>query len=417
MSIRDLMGLIRSEEYRVLAENFLSLSTLQVLVYIIPFITLPYLTRVLGVYNYGLVNFAIAFNTYFIIITDYGFNLSAVREISVNREDPQRVSEIFSSVMLIKGILATLSFCILLLVILNIPRFSVNWQVYIFAFGLVIGNVIFPTWFYQGMERMKYITVLNVLTNLIFLAAIFIFIKRPSDYLYVPLLQSMGTLTAGVISQWIIRTRFNVRFHLPPLRTVYETFRDSTQFFLSRVSVSIYTSSNSFFLGLFAGNTAVGYYSAAEKLYTAAQGLYSPLMQVTYPYMAKTRNRAFHRKVLRYSLILNTILCGGIILFAPTIIGILFGPQYMPSVNVLRLLAVALMVVIPSILLGYPFLAVLGQQRYANGSVIIGSIVHLIMLLAVSAFMNIYIVACLVIITETIVLAIRVYGIKKHDLW
>lgn len=417
MSIRDLMGLIRSEEYRVLAENFLSLSTLQVLVYIIPFITLPYLTRVLGVYNYGLVNFAIAFNTYFIIITDYGFNLSAVREISVNREDPQRVSEIFSSVMLIKGILATLSFCILLLVILNIPRFSVNWQVYIFAFGLVIGNVIFPTWFYQGMERMKYITVLNVLTNLIFLAAIFIFIKRPSDYLYVPLLQSMGTLTAGVISQWIIRTRFNVRFHLPPLRTVYETFRDSTQFFLSRVSVSIYTSSNSFFLGLFAGNTAVGYYSAAEKLYTAAQGLYSPLMQVTYPYMAKTRNRAFHRKVLRYSLILNTILCGGIILFAPTIIGILFGPQYMPSVNVLRLLAVALMVVIPSILLGYPFLAVLGQQRYANGSVIIGSIVHLIMLLAVSAFMNIYIVACLVIITETIVLAIRVYGIKKHNLW
>ncbi|HOQ18560.1 MAG TPA: oligosaccharide flippase family protein [Methanothermobacter thermautotrophicus] len=417
MSIRDLMGLIRSEEYRVLAENFLSLSTLQVLVYIIPFITLPYLTRVLGVYNYGLVNFAIAFNTYFIIITDYGFNLSAVREISVNREDPHRVSEIFSSVMLIKGILATLSFCILLLVILNIPRFSVNWQVYTFAFGLVIGNVIFPTWFYQGMERMKYITVLNVLTNLIFLAAIFIFIRRPSDYLYVPLLQSMGTLTAGVISQWIIRTRFNVRFHLPPLRTVYETFRDSTQFFLSRVSVSIYTSSNSFFLGLFAGNTAVGYYSAAEKLYTAAQGLYSPLMQVTYPYMAKTRNRAFHRKVLRYSLILNTILCGGIILFAPTIIGILFGPQYMPSVNVLRLLAVALMVVIPSILLGYPFLAVLGQQRYANGSVIIGSIVHLIMLLAVSAFMNIYIVACLVIITETIVLAIRVYGIKKHDLW
>jgi len=417
MSIRDLMGLIRSEEYRVLAENFLSLSTLQVLVYIIPFITLPYLTRVLGVYNYGLVNFAIAFNTYFIIITDYGFNLSAVREISVNREDPHRVSEIFSSVMLIKGILATLSFCILLLVILNIPRFSVNWQVYTFAFGLVIGNVIFPTWFYQGMERMKYITVLNVLTNLIFLAAIFIFIRRPSDYLYVPLLQSMGTLTAGVISQWIIRTRFNVRFHLPPLRTVYETFRDSTQFFLSRVSVSIYTSSNSFFLGLFAGNTAVGYYSAAEKLYTAAQGLYSPLMQVTYPYMAKTRNRAFHRKVLRYSLILNTILCGGIILFAPTIIGILFGPQYMPSVNVLRLLAVALMVVIPSILLGYPFLAVLGQQRYANGSVIIGSIVHLIMLLAVSAFMNIYIVACLVIITETIVLAIRVYGIKKHNLW
>ncbi|WP_370005354.1 oligosaccharide flippase family protein [Methanothermobacter sp. KEPCO 2] len=417
MRFRDLIRALKSEEYRVLAENFLSLSTLQVLVYILPFITLPYLTRVLGVYNYGLVNFAIAFNTYFLILTDYGFNLSAVREISMNRDDPERISEIFSSVMIIKGVLAVISFSILLALVFMIPRFTATWPIFIFAFGLVVGNVISPTWFYQGMERMKYITLLNVLTNVIFVAAIFLFIKKSSDYLYVPLFQALGTITAGVISQWIIRTRFNVKFHLPPWRTVYEAFRDSTQFFLSRVSVSVYTSSNSFFLGLFAGNTAVGYYSAAEKLYVAAQGLYSPLMQVTYPYMAKTRNKIFHRRVLRYSLILNTILCAGIIIFAPTIIGILFGAQYMPSVNVLRLLAVALMVVIPSILLGYPFLAVLGQQRYANGSVMIGSVAHLLMLLAISPFINIYLVAGLVIITETIVLSIRIYGIKKHNLW
>lgn len=68
-----------------------------------------------------------------------------------------------------------------------------------------MGNVISPTWFYQGMERMKYITLLNVLTNVIFVAAIFLFIKKPSDYLYVPLFQALGTITAGVISQWIIR--------------------------------------------------------------------------------------------------------------------------------------------------------------------------------------------------------------------
>ncbi len=417
MNPRDIVAKLRSEEYRALAENFLSLSTLQVLVYVIPLITLPYLTRVLGVANYGLVNFAIAFNTYFQILTDYGFGLSAVREISVNRDDPERVSEIFSSVMIIKGVLTVVSFSMLLGIIMTVPRFSANWVIYVFAFGLVVGSTLSPMWFYQGMERMKYITLLNVLTNLIFLATIFIFIRGPSDYLYVPLLQSLGTITAGLISLWIIRTRFNVRFHLPPWGVIWEIFRDSTQFFLSRASVSIYTSSNSFFLGLFAGNAAVGYYSAAEKLYTAAQGLYSPLLQVTYPYMAKTRNKAFHRKVLRYSMILNTVLCTFIIIFAPHIIRLLFGAGYMPSAGVLRLLAVALMVVIPSILLGYPFLAVLGQQRYANGSVVVGSLIHLAMLLAVAPFMSIYIVALLVIITETIVLSIRVYGIKKHDLW
>lgn len=412
-----LLKLLKSEEYKVIAENFLSLSLLQILVYVMPLITLPYLTRTLGVANYGLVNFAIAFNTYFQVLTDYGFALSAVREISVNREDKEKVSKIFSSVMIIKGILTVISFLILIAIVFSYQKFAQHWPLYLFAFGLVIGTTLSPTWFYQGMERMKYITILNVLTNFIFLVTIFTFIKKPSDYIYVPLLQSLGLITAGIISLYIIRTKFDVKFHIPPLEEIKETFKDSTQFFLSRASVSIYTSSNSFFLGLFAGNTAVGYYSAAEKLYIAAQGLYSPLVQVTYPYMAKTKNKRFHRKILKYTLILNTLLCSGIIILAPIIVKIIFGATYMPSTWVLRILALALIIVIPSILLGYPYLAVLGQQKYANGSVILGSIVHLMMLIIVSPFINIYIVAALVAMTEGIVLALRVYGIKKHKLW
>jgi len=408
---------LKSEEYKVIAENFFSLSILQLLVYVMPLITLPYLTRVLGVANYGLVNFAIAFNAYFIILTDYGFGLSAVREISINREDKKKVSKIFSSVMIIKCILTLLSFVILLTIVFSFQKFAHNWLLYLFAFGFVIGNLLSFTWFYQGMERMKYITILNVITNFIFLVTIFIFIKKPSDYVYVPLLQSLGLIIAGIISFWIIRTRFNVNFRTPKFVDIKETFKYSTQFFLSRASVSIYTSSNSFFLGLFAGPMAVGYYSAAEKLYIAAQGFYGPLVQVTYPYMAKTKNKRFHRKILKYTLILNTLICVMIIIMAPLIVKIIFGGSYMPSVGVLRLFALALMIVIPSILLGYPYLAALGQQKYANGSVIVGSLVHLAMLLLVSSFINIYIVAALVIVTESIVLALRVYGIKKHKLW
>lgn len=412
-----LLKLLRSDEYRVISENFLSLSLLQILVYVMPLITLPYLTRTLGVANYGLVNFAIALNAYFQVLTDYGFGLSAVREISINREDKKKISNIFSSVMIIKGVLTIISFLILTAIVFSYQKFTQHWPLYLFAFGIVIGTTLSPTWFYQGMERMKYITILSVLTNFIFLVTIFIFIKKPSDYIYVPLLQSLGLITAGIISLHIIRTKFNVKFHIPPFEDIKETFKDSTQFFLSRASVSIYTSSNSFFLGLFAGNSAVGYYSAAEKLYIAAQGLYSPLVQVTYPYMAKTKNKGFHRKILKYTLILNTLLCIMIIILAPVIVKIIFGAAYMPSVWVLRFLAIALIIVIPSILLGYPYLAVLGQQKYANGSVIVGSLVHLAMLLAVSPFINIYIVAVLVIITESIVLALRIYGIHKHNLW
>lgn len=408
---------LKSEEYRVLAENFFSLSALQIVSYILPLITLPYLIRILGVEKYGLVNFAIAFAIYFQIITDYGFSLSATREISVHRNNKNKISEIFSSVMIIKFFLMILSFILLYIVVFSFNKFAVNWMIYFLAFGIVIGNVLFPVWFFQGMEKMKYITILNIIANVIFTLLIFIFIKNPADYLYVPLINSLGFIVSGIISLWLIFNNFKVKFLVPSKKVLVSTFKDSTQFFLSRASVSIYTSSSTFFLGLFTNNVAVGYYSAAEKLYTAAQYLYSPISQVIYPYMSKMRNKLVYRKIFKFTVVINIVLCILLFLLSGFIINALYGSNFQESANVLRILSIALIIVVPSVLLGYPFLAALGYQKYANGSVIIGSIFHLAMLLIISQFMDIYLVAGLVVLTESIVFVIRFYGVKKHNLW
>lgn len=415
--IRYFKEKLKSEDYRVLVENFFSLSALQMVGYILPLITVPYLTRVLGVANYGLVNFAMALMAYFKILTEYGFGLSAVREISIHRNDPEKVSEIFSAVMIIKILLTVLAFGILYVVVFSFSKFSSNALMYLLAFGWVIGYTISPMWFFQGMERMKYITVLNVLTNLIFVFAIFAVVRSAADFIYVPLLYSLGIIISGLISLVIIYRTFKVRFHIPSRSFIIETFKDSTNFFLSGASASIYTSSNTFFLGIFTNNTAVGYYSAAEKLYVAMQGLYAPLLQVIYPYMAKTKNKVFHRKIFKSVSVLNAMFCILLIVFSGFIVNLLFGSAFGASTGVMQILAVALIIVIPSMILGYPFLAVLGQQKYANGSVVIGAVVHLGMILLISPFMNIYLVAGLVVFTELVVLSIRAYGVKRHNLW
>ena len=385
--------------------------------YILPLVTLPYLVRVLGTELFGLVMFAQAFILYFTILTDYGFNLSATKEISINRGDKNKVSEIFVSVMLIKTLLLLISLIILIAIVFSFDKFKDNWIIYILTFGMVLGNYLFPVWFFQGMEKMKYITLLNITAKSVFTVLIFVFIKDKSDYLYVPIFNSLGFLVAGLLSCYLILKNFRIRLFIPSAAVLYSYFRGSTQFFLSRASVSIYSNSNAFVIGLFLGNVSVGLYSAAEKLFIAMRMLYNPLSTALYPFMCSTKNIRLFKKIFILAFWGNLALCLIVFSFSDIIINVLYDGGYEISSNLLKIFSMISIFIIPSILLGYPFLAALGQPKYANLSVVIGSISHLVLLIIIIPRLSIYLVAFVTLVTELLVLIIRIYGVKKHKLW
>ena len=381
---------------------------------------MPYLVRVLGVDKFGLVMFAQAFIVFFNILVDYGFNLSATREIAINRENKDKITEIFSSVMTIKTILIVISFVILSIVIFSFEKFTSDWELYYLSFLVVIGNAMFPIWYFQGMEKMKYITIVDITSKLIFTILIFIVIQEQSDYIYVPLLSGLGFIVGGIISLWIVYRNFNQSFIFQDFKILKTHFLDSSQFFLSRVSVSIYTSANAFVLGLFTNTTMVGYYSIAEKLYMALQSLYRPIVQTIYPYIAKERNIKLFKKLFIFIFISNIL---GIILLylvGQNIFDLLFTQTIgNESLEVFNIFLIAMFIVVPSILLGYPFLGALGFSKYANMSVIYGSIFHLVglgILISIDKI-TIYNVAVMVITTELLVLSTRIYWIRRNSLW
>ncbi len=285
------------EEYRVLRSNFISLTMLQTANYILPLITLPYLVKTLGVEYFGLLAFATATIAYFGILTDYGFNLTATKEISIHREDKERVIEIFSAVMSIKFILLLVSFALLLLLVSIVDKFSEHWEIYLLTFGTVVGQVLSPIWFFQGMEKMKYITYLNLLSKSIFTTAIFIFVQDKSDLFLVPLLLAIGSIVAGVISLYIIYKEFHVSFKIESKETLKKYLLDGWHVFLSRFYLSLYTTTNILLLGLMTNNIAVGYYSIAEKIVVAIGGLFDPINQTIYPYLARKYRESFNRFV------------------------------------------------------------------------------------------------------------------------
>ncbi|ADV46660.1 oligosaccharide flippase family protein [Nitratifractor salsuginis] len=411
-------NIVNTEDKKRLLSNFLSLSLLQAFTYILPLLTLPYLVRVLGADKFGLVMFAQSFIMFFSILVDYGFNLSATREIAIHRDNKEKITEIFSSVMQIKFILIVVSFIILSIIVFTFEKFSNDWKLYYLTFLFVIGQAFFPIWYFQGMERMKYITIVNVFSKLLFTIFIFVFIRNKNDYILVPVLNSLGFILGGIISLWMIYKYFNLTFKIQSFQTMMVYFKDSSQFFLSRVSLSIYTSANTFVLGLFTNTTLVGYYSIAEKLYQAMSGIYHPIINTIYPYLSKTKNIFFYNKLFIIISIINTIGVIFIYLFSNDIIDIIFKIKSMEVNTVLLIFVTSSILHVPAILLGYPLLAAFGYPKYANLTVIQSSIIHLIGLgiLTILKMITIYNVAYMVLITETTVFLTRIYYAKKFNL-
>ncbi|HUV30382.1 MAG TPA: flippase [Acidobacteriota bacterium] len=415
--VAQLKGELKDEKKKRLLENYFSLSLLQGVNYLLPLVTLPYLVRVLGAEKYGLVMFANAFIQYFVILTDFGFNISATREIAVHREDQQKISEIFCSVIILKTCFLVVALGLMSLFVFSFAKFRGDWLLYVLTFGIVLGQTYFPVWFFQGMEKMKFITLLNITARLIFTISIFLLVRSRDDYVLVPLLNSAGLVVAAVLGLWIAVRHFHVSAMIPRLSVLIGYVRQSFQFFLSRVSVSIYTVSNTFVLGLFTSTQTVAYYAAAAQLYKAVQNLFLPLSTALYPFISKERNVRLYRKI--FGVALGAVVCISVLAFSFSgpITGFIFGSGFEETSGLLKLFSLLIIIVVASILIGYPFLAALGHARYANFSVVVGSIVHLLLLAAIIPVINAYLVVVVTIVTESIVLAVRVYGVRKQRLW
>lgn len=276
-----------SEEMKKLWSNIISLGILQISNYILPLLTFPYLVRVLGAEYFGLLAFVGATTMYLSLITDYGFNLSATRAISINRDNQFKVNEIFSAVMIIKLGFLVMSLVMLSLLVFSFEKFNQHWELYFISFGIVVGQTIFPVWLFQGLEKMKYITYINLSAKAFFTACIFIFVHDIEDYWIVPTLNSLGFFVAGLFSLYIASTRLCISYKHPKVSALREQLYDGYHVFASTISISFYTISGAFILGLFAGNIVVGYYAVAEKTIQAVKGLYAPVSQAIYPSLSQ----------------------------------------------------------------------------------------------------------------------------------
>lgn len=372
-----------SSEKKRLFENFVFLSILQALNFILPLLTFPYLVRILGIEKFGLFAFALSLISYFSIITEYGFNLTATKAVSINRNKETKLNEIFSSVQTIKFILVISCFILLLFFIYNVDRFYNNRFIFIFSFGSVAGQALFPSWFFQGIEEMKHITIINAISKLIFAGSIFIFIKNETDFFLVPILFSLGSILGGIYGFWLVINRYSLRFSLQTKDTLTGYFKEGWQIFVSSFAINIYINSNTLILGIITNDILVGYYSIAEKIMKALRSIVIMAFQVIYPYVCNlSKNRARLQTFFRKFIILGGIplfLLGiALAYFSPEIVYFFIKTNEQIATSVLKLLSMVPFIVFCNIP-AYQSLLIFDTSQIYTKILITGSLLNIIL--------------------------------------
>mgnify|MGYP000985384483 CR=1 FL=1 len=276
---------------KVLFENFVSLGALKAINLIMPLIVLPYVIKIIGLSLYGEIVFAIALINYFIPIVDYSFAITGTREVARSRNNNERLNEIVSEIYFVKGVLCIISIFILVVLIILVPSFNQNALLYIFSIPMLIGNMLFPDWFFQGIEKMKYISVINIVVKIISVAIIFLFLKTKKDFLVYPISFSLGYMISGFIGLYILLNRFKLKISPIKKDTFIELLKSNFPIFVNQFLPSLYNNTTTFILGLFAPKPSVGIYDALRKLINIFDVIISVISRVIFPYLVKNSNR------------------------------------------------------------------------------------------------------------------------------
>lgn len=272
---------------KIFVKNFLSLTSIELLNKLLPFLILPYLIRILGIEKFGLLMFALSLVQYFKSVSDYGFDLYSTREVSLNSNNSSKLSEIFSTTITIKLVM---SFLLLLVFIFIIEYFSIFKNdnfIYYATYGMIFGYAILPTWMFQGMEKMKYLTYVILISRLLFIAFLLLFVKSEVDFYLVPLFESLSIVFSGVLAFYIALKKFNLHIRLPSKRLIILQIQDGWNIFVLDFVPNLYNNFTIFLLGVMTNNTIVGYYSIVYKISASGVLLINIIRNVTYPYLNK----------------------------------------------------------------------------------------------------------------------------------
>lgn len=390
---------------------------LQIAKYLFPFITLPYLTRVLGPDVYAVRAYILAAMVFMQTFLDFGFNTYGTKAIAENSDSHNYIQLETSSIAFLRAILCAVGALLLITITPFIPIMAANPLYVALAYLGICFKATLPDFIFQGLEDMGIITKRFVVSQTIATIFIFIMVHGSEDLLWVPVLEGLASLIAFAWS-WenVIRVR-RIVFTKVKKEKLWSVFKGSLVFFVSNASTTLFTALTTLMVGiLIVDPTEISYWSLAMMTISAIQSLYTPITNSLFPHMVRQRDFAMLKRLLFIGMIVVTIGTIAFLCLSNVIMLVLGGSEYLDGSYVIALVSPVLWFSYPAVLLGFPVLAAVGRIKQLTTSSVVSALFHIVGLfvLAGGGWFTIANVAILRCCTEGVLCFIRVAFVMKY---
>lgn len=342
--------------------------------FLLPLITLPYLVRTVGLENFGAITYAITIGLYFSTIIQYGFTLTATKQISEARGCIKSTQIIVNATLYSSLILAIGGFGVFYLSANILIEDYDLFRLYLYAFAFTAFQAIFPSWYFQGVEKMQHITYVTISTRALYLIGLFLIVKDESDYIYVPAINATAAAAALAYSIVLVKKHSNITIGRPKLAEVKTQLRTGFSAFVVQLAPNLYNNTTNFLLGYYSGNVALGVYTAATRLIDAASSAGYIIQTAFYPYLCKNKDgfRLFKNLMMTLGL-LGSILMA---MSAGILVDTLYGENNEIKIT-LQYLSISILMIFAILTFGHNYLIANGNEKLAKKITLTTSILFL----------------------------------------
>ena len=356
-----------------LVMNTAMLYVMNVAKLVFPFVTLPYLTRVLSVEGYAMVSYVKSVMQYMQLLMDFGFMLSATTAIVSAEGDGKKIGSIVSNTILAKLLLCGAALIILAVMTAAIDLLRQNTAYVLLSFVTVALSAFLVDYLFRGLEQMQEITIRFVTMKGIATALTFFFVRGDGDLLWIPLLDILGTAVSLVLV-WLRVRKYGISLCVPQLRAAWQQLKDSARYFVSEIATTAFGALNTLVIGIMLPAAQIALWSVAMQIISAVQVMFSPITNGIYPEMVRNRSGGLLKKVCALFIPVLLLGCGALYFLAEPAILIVSGPKYLDAVPVLRYLIPVLIFSFPAMLFGWPALGALGRVKETTATTVISAV-------------------------------------------